>query len=75
MSEAQEAQNKNLALEIQVDDLKQGCRDLEVELDKIISDAKSSGVEIKWNHVKGHANIQGNVEADRLAVLGAQMKN
>ena len=46
-----------------------------LELDRIISEAKRGGVDIKWNHVKGHANIEGNEQADRLAVLGAQMKN
>ena len=44
-------------------------------LDKLIEDAKSSGMEIKWNYVKGHSNIEGNVEADKLAVLGAQLKS
>ena len=44
-------------------------------LDRLIEDTKSSGMEIKWNYVKGHANIEGNVEADKLAVLGAQLKS
>ena len=43
-----------------------------MQLDKILQDCKRNGVDIKWNHVKGHANIEGNEEADRLAVLGAQ---
>ena len=46
-----------------------------LELDRIINEARKVGVDIKWNHVKGHANIEGNEQADRLAVLGAQMKN
>ena len=31
-------------------------------------------IEIKWTHVPGHDNIEGNMQADRLAGLGAQME-
>ena len=31
------------------------------------------GIKIKWQHVKGHAGIEGNEEADKLAVAGARM--
>lgn len=44
-------------------------------LDKLIGNASDRGVEIRWKYVKGHSNVEGNVEADRLAVLGAQMKS
>jgi len=43
--------------------------DLE-ELDEAMNSGK---IQVKWNHVKGHAGIEGNEEADKLAVKGAQM--
>ena len=44
-----------------------------VVLDKVLGNAKSEGIEIKWEHVRGHAGIEGNEEADKLAVAGALM--
>jgi len=44
--------------------------DLE-ELDQAIN---SGRIQVKWNHVKGHSGIEGNEEADKLAVKGAQMQ-
>jgi len=39
-----------------------------------LDDAMNSGrIEVKWNHIKGHAGHRGNEEADRLAVEGARM--
>ena len=41
-------------------------------LDEVLQKAKDiEKVEIKWKHVKGHAGIEGNEEADKLAVAGA----
>ena len=45
-----------------------------LELDAVLQTAAAAKMEIKWTHVPGHANIEGNEQADRLAVLGAQMK-
>ena len=42
-----------------------------IVLDKVIQSAKVEKIEIKWQHVKGHAGIEGNEEADKLAVAGA----
>jgi len=40
-----------------------------------LDDAMNSGkIQVKWNHVKGHAGIEGNEEADKLAVKGAYMQ-
>jgi len=44
-----------------------------IVLDRVNTDAKGHGIEIKWQHVKGHAGIEGNEEADKLAVAGALM--
>ena len=44
-----------------------------IVLDRVNSDAKAHGIEINWQHVKGHAGIEGNEEADKLAVAGALM--
>merc|ERR1719427_708509 len=41
-----------------------------VELDNLL---KKGTITVKWNHVKGHSDIKGNNEADRLAVKGANM--
>jgi len=41
-----------------------------VELDKLLQEGN---ITVKWNHVKGHSGIKGNVEADKLAVKGANM--
>lgn len=41
-----------------------------MELDNLI--LRNKGLNIKWNHVKGHSNIRGNEEADRLAVAGSK---
>jgi len=41
-----------------------------LEIDKLLQGGR---VEVKWNHVKGHSNVRGNNEADRLAVKGASM--
>jgi len=39
-----------------------------------LDDAMNSGrIEVKWKHIKGHAGHHGNTEADKLAVLGANM--
>ena len=45
-----------------------------LELDAVLQKAAAADMEIKWTHVPGHANIEGNVQADRLAGLGAQME-
>ena len=45
-----------------------------LELDAVLQTAAAANMEIRWTHVPGHANIEGNEQADRLAVLGAQMK-
>ena len=43
-------------------------------LDKVIQSAKvDNNIDIKWQHVRGHAGIEGNEEADKLAVVGALM--
>lgn len=39
-----------------------------VELDKLL---QRGSIQVKWNHVKGHSDNKGNIEADRLAVEGA----
>jgi len=41
-----------------------------VQLDKLLS---SGTITVKWNHVKGHTDIKGNIEAHRLAVKGASL--
>ena len=41
-------------------------------LDRVIQ--SKGGMEIKWQHVRGHAGIEGNEEADKLAVAGAMME-
>jgi len=43
-----------------------------IELDKIMQ--QKGSMEIRWNHVKGHSDVEGNIEADKLAVAGAKMK-
>ena len=40
-------------------------------LDRVIDDAKGVGIKIEWQHVKGHAGIEGNKEAEKLAVAGS----
>ena len=41
-------------------------------LDEVLQKAKDiEKVEIKWQHVRGHAGVEGNEEADKLAVAGA----
>ena len=45
-----------------------------LELDAVLQKASAANMKIKWTHVPGHANIEGNVQADRLAGLGAQME-
>ena len=41
-------------------------------LDNVLQKAKDiEKVEIKWQHVRGHAGVEGNEEADKLAVAGA----
>ena len=45
-----------------------------LELDAVLQKAAAANMKIKWTHVPGHANIEGNVQADRLAGLGAQME-
>ena len=42
-------------------------------LDKRLDSAKAEGIDIRWQHVRGHAGIEGNEEADKLAVAGASM--
>jgi len=42
-----------------------------IELDKIMQ--QKGSMEIRWNHVKGHSDVEGNIEADKLAVEGARM--
>jgi len=42
-------------------------------LDKLIQENK--GLQIRWNHVKGHSNVPGNEAADKLAVEGANMSS
>ena len=43
-------------------------------LDEVLQKAKDiEKVEIKWQHVRGHAGVEGNEEADKLAVAGALM--
>ena len=43
-------------------------------LDDVLQKAKDiEKVEIKWQHVRGHAGVEGNEEADKLAVAGAMM--
>jgi len=39
-----------------------------LELDKLLQQGK---IEVKWTHVKGHSDNVGNIEADKLAVRGA----
>jgi len=41
-----------------------------VELDKLL---QTGTIAVKWKHVKGHSDIKGNIEADKLAVKGATM--
>jgi len=50
----------------------QGVKNKEdlVELDKLLQERK---VTIKWTHVKGHSDNKGNIEADKLAVKGANL--
>jgi len=38
-------------------------------LDQVLA---SGSVAVKWTHVRGHAGVRGNEEADRLARIGAQ---
>ena len=47
-----------------------------LELDAVLQMAAAypHNIEIKWTHVPGHANIEGNMQADRLAGIGAQME-
>ena len=45
-----------------------------LELDAVLQKAAAANMKIKWTHVPGHANIEGNMQADRLAKLGAQME-
>ena len=41
-------------------------------LDNVLQKAKDiEKIEIKWQHVRGHAGVEGNEEADKLAVAGA----
>lgn len=40
-----------------------------IELDRIMQ--RKGSMEIRWNHVKGHSDVEGNIEADKLAVEGA----
>jgi len=41
-----------------------------LQLDSLLSGGRT---QVEWHHVKGHSNVRGNVEADRLAVKGAAM--
>jgi len=41
-----------------------------VELDKLL---KQGTISVKWTHVKGHSDNKGNIEADKLAVKGANL--
>ena len=45
-----------------------------LELDAVLQKAAAANVKIKWTHVPRAEGIEGNMQADRLAVLGAQMK-
>ena len=42
-----------------------------MELDRAVDSLGRKNV--KWTYVKGHADIYGNVQADKLAVAGANM--
>ena len=41
-----------------------------VELDKLL---EQGTINIKWTHVKGHSDDKGNIAADKLAVMGANL--
>ncbi|XP_063709462.1 ribonuclease H1 [Culicoides brevitarsis] len=43
------------------------------DFQKLDKELNSNEIQVRWNHVAGHAGIQGNEGADKLAREGAQM--
>ena len=44
------------------------------DLERLDAEINSGDVQVKWTHVRGHAGIYGNEQADRLATDGAKLK-
>ncbi|XP_049829957.1 ribonuclease H1-like [Schistocerca gregaria] len=50
----------------------QGGEPVKNKDDLIVLDNKLQGIDVKWNHVRGHCGLHGNEMADRLAREGAK---